>query len=121
MTMTRKILAGCYLFALASCQKQNISDFGNILATVKHDGNIVYPAVLYIRYGTSPAGPSDYDYMQVGDPYGQAYFRNLAAGTYSLSASGIDGRTHSIVSGMAVLCIGSQVRTNIKSITVELK
>ena len=115
-----KLLTGACLLTFMSCQKQQNDGYGNILITLKHDGNIVYPAVIYIKSDGTTGNQLEYDDMQVGDPYGQTYFSGLKPGTYFLRASGYDGKTHSFVSGQDTVNIGLQVRTNEKAITVAL-
>ena len=66
------LLIAAFLF---SCQKQNMGGNGNVLVTITDNGQLVYPAVVYAKYGSNPDHAdniSAYDYFKTGDPYGQA-------------------------------------------------
>lgn len=116
-----KIFFACavsILLALTSCRKEGIGGKSKVSGYVKHHGNIIPNAVVYIKYGATEfpgTDLSDYNFSFTTGSDAYYQFKDLRKGDYYLYSVGYDNSIAQEVRGG----IAIKLKYN-KAITIDV-
>lgn len=111
-----------FCFIALSCSKEN--DYGNVLVTIKYNGQAIDQPLIYMKKGTltNPNISLDkYDKVGSGDASGQVTFSNLAPDNYFFYTRGYSSSKSTYVTGQTSITVKSRYRENSYKIIIDTK
>lgn len=114
-------LSAVFIMLFSACEKDTDGN-GNILVTVKYNGQAVSQASIYLKRGndtTTTIPPAIFDKQIGADAVGQAYFENLTPDTYTIFAKGYSQQKSGTVTGKTTTTVVKRFRQNQNDVTIN--